>query len=824
MSPEQALGEVKQLDRRADVYSLGATLYALLTAQPPIEGSNPLVVLARVALDEPKRPRAIDPDVPADLEAITMKCLEKDRTARYDSAKALADDLGRFLAGEPVEARASAGLGYRLRKTLRRHARLVAGLAVVVVVVAVALGFALRERRQAAQREVLARRFTERVGGIEAMARYAALAPAHALGPDRAELRRQMKELAAQVRAGGDVAEGPGYYALGRGHLALDDADRAAIELKAAWARNYRPPRVAYALALAEGHRYQRELRELARAQLSKEQREQRRRELALPLEPALRSLRASGGGEGVSPAYVAALRAFYEGRFDDALAELDALDRGGDARVWFYEAPLLRGEVLHARAVTHPTQALAAADLEGARRALAAAASIGRSAPAVHRARAELELTALWKEVEGGGAVDAVGAPYERGVEAAEQVLALLPDDVDALTLRSRLRRVLAAYRQRRGEDVAVLRMGAVADAKRALELDPARREARFALVDSYKQWAQEDQRRDPSEQLRQAVALLEAIPASDRDADFHFRRGLIHGVWADHQDRVGQDSSMHRTQAISAYDQAVQKDDRLGTAWLSLCKSYTLRASRSSKDPGGDLEEARKAVTRARELEPTNYLTYVLEGNLYEQLATLEQKRGGDPASMRTRAIERYREGLAVTRNKYFHTVISDALLQQAQEARKHGRDPRPSLDDAESEAQLAVAAAPGDAYGHLNIGLALLARAEHEQAREADPVAAARAARAARDAEEAFRHKALEPLRDDPTLCRSQVDLYLLLAKIERDLDPGRVKLAQAALLCARDLSEAEQQDRRVQLRALSDQWQARQRSGAAREPPR
>jgi len=450
MAPEQARGEVKQLDRRADVYSLGATLYTLLVGRPPIEGPNQLAVLTRVITDEPIRPCAIDPHVPADLEAIALRCLEKERAARYDSARALADDLGRYLGGEPVEARSAAGLGYRLRKRLRRHRRVVAGATVAVVLVAVALGFGLRERWQAGRRAELARRFTERVERIESMARYSALAPAHDLRSDRDRLRGEMKELAAEIQAGGDLAAGPGYYALGRGHLALDDDDRAAAELAAAWQRGHEP-RVAYALALVQGRLYQRALRELERSDLPKEQRAQRRRDIEQHYrDPALRYLRKSGGPAVLSPAYVAALIAFYENRFDDALAQLDMIDRGSDGRAWSYEVPLLRGEILHARAEVHPEQA--AADLDSGRHALEAAAVIGPSVPAVHRARAELELAALWKELHGGGAVD---APFARGIEAVERVLALLPDDAGALMLRARFRRSLAEHRGERGEDV---------------------------------------------------------------------------------------------------------------------------------------------------------------------------------------------------------------------------------------------------------------------------------------------------------------------------------------------------------------------------------
>ena len=115
MAPEQARGEAKNLDRRADVYALGATMYHLLTGERPIPGSNVVEVLRNIEHVEPRPLRALDRNLPADLEAIVLQCLEKDRAARYGSARAMAEDLERFLAGEPVLAR-QAGPLYRLRK------------------------------------------------------------------------------------------------------------------------------------------------------------------------------------------------------------------------------------------------------------------------------------------------------------------------------------------------------------------------------------------------------------------------------------------------------------------------------------------------------------------------------------------------------------------------------------------------------------------------------------------------------------------------------------------------------------------------------------
>jgi serine/threonine-protein kinase len=118
MPPEQARGE--RVDARADVYALGATLYELLTDRVVFDGSNIYDVLIRVAEEDPKPPRAVDPAIDRDLNTIVLKCLEKDRDRRYAGANALADDLDRWLEGEPITARPSTVV-YRLLKRFRKR-------------------------------------------------------------------------------------------------------------------------------------------------------------------------------------------------------------------------------------------------------------------------------------------------------------------------------------------------------------------------------------------------------------------------------------------------------------------------------------------------------------------------------------------------------------------------------------------------------------------------------------------------------------------------------------------------------------------------------
>jgi len=155
MSPEQAAGGPAGIDHRTDVYSLGATLYELLTLRPVVGGTDRANLVRQILDAEPVPPRRVQPTVPRDLETIVLKSLAKAPADRYATAQAMADDLQRYLEDRPVAA-TRPGVWRRVRKWSRRHRPVVVTAAVAgvvllttaVVVLAVGMARVAREERR----------------------------------------------------------------------------------------------------------------------------------------------------------------------------------------------------------------------------------------------------------------------------------------------------------------------------------------------------------------------------------------------------------------------------------------------------------------------------------------------------------------------------------------------------------------------------------------------------------------------------------------------------------------------------------------------------
>jgi serine/threonine-protein kinase len=426
MAPEQVRGHHDRINRCTDVYGLGATLHKVLTGEAPFAAYDGIEAFRRTVETDLPSLRRLVPDLPADLDTIVRKCLEKDPARRYESALAVGEDLRRWREGEPILARQPT-YAYLATKWARRHKLVVAVAGVGLLAVLALGGFAFMAASGARAQARHAQHFGQEAERIEALLRYAALLPPHDVRPELNQARARMAALEREAQRSGRLAAGPAAYALGRSHLALGDPDKARGLLERAWSGGLHTPEVALALGRALAANYQQEL-DLARALPSKDLREARERELARELrDPALARLREGASAALEAPAYQEALVAFMGGQFDGAQAKArEALA----ATPWLFEAKRLEGEVLLARAPAAKTPAEALDLLDQAEAAFTQALRLGPSDPATALAQVQVLVERAKVELTSGGRAEATLA---RCRVAVVQARILQPTDGQA-------------------------------------------------------------------------------------------------------------------------------------------------------------------------------------------------------------------------------------------------------------------------------------------------------------------------------------------------------------------------------------------------------
>ena len=206
IAPEQASGKTREIGPGVDIYALGAILYELLTGRPPFRGETPLDTVLQVLHDDPVPPKRLHPLVPRDLETICLKCLNKQPAKRYPSALALAEDLRRYLNGEPILAQPLSSWGRSLKWAKRHPALAVFGAATIaatlVFVTVLSIAYAcvheavLQKEQEAAaakkshEQEEIERKRAEGLAADNDKARLAAVAQAEQLRRESERNRR----------------------------------------------------------------------------------------------------------------------------------------------------------------------------------------------------------------------------------------------------------------------------------------------------------------------------------------------------------------------------------------------------------------------------------------------------------------------------------------------------------------------------------------------------------------------------------------------------------------------------------------------------------
>jgi tetratricopeptide (TPR) repeat protein len=689
MAPEQARGQLERLDRRTDVYSLGCVLYELLAGLPPFVAPSGMDVLVKMLGEDPEPLRRHHPHVPHDLETITMKCLEKDPARRYDSARALAEDLGRFLDGDPIEARRASPF-YRLAKRVRKHrvaSALVALATVAVVVSATIAGTTLmRARGQAAA----ARRFGEEIKEIEGLVRTAAMLPLHDTSRELAMVQERLRGIRRQARELGAAATGPAEYALGRGALAMRRYGEARAHLEAAWRLGYREPEVAYALGLTFGNLYQRALEDAQRIALP-ELREARERQAEATFRaPALAYLKRAHGAVAETPDYPQGLIAFYEGRWSEALADAR---RAFAAAPWLYEAEKLAGDVLVAQGngqQEHGDLRRADDSYRQAGEAYAAALTIARSDGALYESECSRWMHVMELDIDRGGGPSLA---YARGLEACNRALQASPGDVPALIAETHLHWRYGAFLARAGRDAAPTLASAVAMGEKAVE-------------------------------------------SGADDPEAHLELGLARWTAAELEAGRGEDPRAHLDGAIASFRRAIDIDPTEVLAYNGLGAANSVRADYESdhgRDPRPFLAGAMAAYRKALELKPDFVRALNNLGLAFQTQAEYELAHDLPAEASLASAADAFRRATAL--NPSFATAaanLGNTLWTRAELAISHGQDPSGALEEAISSLRRALEINPHYARALASLAGVHAIRAawalDHDRQPEAD-IAAAR-----------------------------------------------------------------------------------------------
>ena len=765
MSPEQAEGNSALVDRRTDVYSLGATLYELIAGRTPFVGSNALTLLTKVMVEEPPALGSLRKGVPPHLETIVMTCLQRDPARRYESARALGEDLQRYLDGAQVQAKRPP-LAYVLWQRAKRHKAVVVVASIGLCVAIVLGGMWIQAARHAAKQAELARELGEDVKYVELFLRSAYGFPTHDIDREQRVVRARLDAIQQRMTEAGRAGEGPGHYALGRAHVALHEYEPARTHLESALASGYTRPEVHYALGLALGGRYREELDAARRVEDEMARGEAKKKAESTYRDPALQHLRESGETAVESKAYIDGLVALYEQRYDDAAAKGV---QAAKESPWLYEAKKLEGDALFDAGMAAVDQGRK----EDARTLFGRASEAYEKGATMARSDGELHEAACGTWLQRLALDRWEGKPYQGAFDAAlsscDAALVANPRSPGPLNKKSRAYFWVGDLQSYTGEDPRPVfqRSAAMAlDAKKLAPNDVISDDMignALVSIANHERKLGSDPRPRIAEALRhfdEAVRIEPSFAWAWNDAG----RALMFNV--EYENSMGIESLPSVAPSIQRFERAIKENsnDRIG--YLNLTWVLVIRANYElsmGRDPKSTVTQAMDTCMRGRKIDPkwhpmmnncgwaelvtaqydeasganpepaTNRTEQHFQSSLdivkedsdtqfgmgaaKHVRALYQMRQNADPSKTFAEARDLLRHAIELNgQEPAIHLELGTLMLEMGLATKMRGEDPAPSFDEAERVAREGLKVNPRHAALYATLAEVLALRAEH------------------------------------------------------------------------------------------------------------
>ena len=764
MAPEQVSGERDHLDRRTDVYGLGATLYELLSGTPPYKGKSGTEILLQILKDDPLPLHKVAPKIPHDLETIVMKCLERDPSRRYESSKALADDLQRYLDGDPLAA-TPISWSYRLVKRARKN-RLAAAITIAAAIITLILvsSFIWVQWQNKLQAEY-AREFGDEVKNIQSVLPNIYTAPIHDVRPEIAAVRNRLRKMEERVKQGGRAAQAPGNNALGQGYLALGEIEKARTHLEKAWNSGYQLPSTAYALGQTMGLLYQEKLKEVSnnsdetiRKRMKQQYEKEYKEPAVLYLKKAERSIE--------SPAYVEGLIALYEERFDDALKK--AKEVYAKSR-WSYEAKVLEGNVLASLAdkkheVGDYKGAIQECDRAG--QAYFIASELGRSRADIYLSDCERWVTTLKAQ----SYTDASPLPsLQKGEEACNKAIQINPDNPKPYLRKANLYERTGRYQMySSSEDPRNYTKKAIEFALNAMEKDPHSWETHEAFLEAnvlageYEVRHGIDARNSLNEGIRhgnQALKIKENIPA------VFSTLGLAYSTLGEFESLNGKNPIPYLEKSIQEYRKNEQFNDiseggQIGTAYWYIAQYQ----SEQGVDPSDSYRKGIEEYEKFLKQSPDDPYTLYNLATIHHDQASYEMLLGKDPMPSFRKALDLRQKALKfIPNNTYILNGIGNGYARMSEYLVSQGKDATFEMDESRKFLKASSQVDPNYYLPYSNLGVLELAIAQQAINQGRSPLPYFDAARNTYQ-------KSIECHKEEWDTYRAMADVYRLQAEWE------------------------------------------------------